>query len=286
MIRRSTSPLVRCCAAIFSAALGSGCALLNDHQESVIRVESSRNTVNAQRQTLAGVKAMNTGHLDYAFDRFIQAIAADETYGPAHNNIGLLHYDRGELYDAVLSFERATELMPGDPIVFYNLGLTLEAAGRVHEALDLYWQAVEMDPTNPNFLGNLVRMRVRLGENSPEVVAQLQDLILIETRPDWRRWADRQLALDMNDALDRGPDAPEFEMGSQRGQTSTRPKSVIDLTPPTRSEVSVPLPPSPGMIESKSRTDRVPAPLQDSGSLETLPPSIQMIPDPNSPNGQ
>ena len=183
MIRRPTTPLVRCCAAILSSLMGSGCASLRDHQEAVIRVESKRSTDKAQRLTLAGVKAMNTGHIDYAFDKFMEAVAADETYGPAHNNLGLLHYDQGELYDAVLSFERASELMPGDPIVFYNLGLALEAAGRVHEAMDLYWQAVEMDPTNPNFLGNLVRLRVRLGENSPEVVAQLQDLILIETHP-------------------------------------------------------------------------------------------------------
>jgi len=284
MIRRPTSPLVRCCAAILSAALGSGCALLDDHKESVIRVETSRNSAKAQRLTLAGVKAMNTGHVDYAFDKFMEAIAADESYGPAHNNLGLLHYDQGELYDAVLSFERATELMPGDPIVFYNLGLTLEAAGRVHEAMDLYWQAVEMDPTNPNFLGNLVRLRVRLGENSPEVVAQLQDLILIETRPDWRQWADRQLALDMNDMLDRGPDAPEFDtgMGRDRDAKATRPKSVIDLTPPTtRAAPSVPPPPPPGPIGRDPSADDLPAPMQDSGSLEILPPSIEVVPDPN-----
>ena len=263
--------------------MGSGCASFRDHQETVIRVDSKRNTVKAQRLTLAGVTAMNTGHIDYAFDKLMAAVAADESYGPAHNNLGLLHYDQGELYDAVLSFERASELMPGDPIVFYNLGLALESAGRVHEALDLYWQAVEMDPTNPNFLGNLVRMRVRLGENSPEVVTQLQDLVLIETRADWRKWADNQLALNMNDALDRGPDAPEFEMDSarDRDEASSRMKSVIDLTPTAKSaRPPVPSPPDPAppRLEPDRASEELPAPMQDRGSLEVLPPSIQVVP--------
>ena len=290
------------------AAPVAGCASLIDRNESMIQVETSRDAVKARRLTLAGVKAMNTGHIDYAFDRFMEAVAADETYGPAHNNLGLLHYDHGELYDAVLSFERASELMPADPIVFYNLGLALEAAGRIHEAMDLYWQAVEMDPTNPNFLGNLVRLRVRLGENSPEVIAQLQDLVLIETRPDWRRWADRQLALEMNPMLDRGPAAPEFSTGRE-GDNGGQPasvKRVIDLTPnpedpssldepsspsPPVTSTPVPSPPLPrppltGAMRNErpsptipsggvSAVEVLPEPMHDSGSLEILPPTIE-----------
>ncbi len=277
------------------AATVVGCASLTGRNESIIQVETSRDAVKAKRLTLAGVKAMNTGHLDYAFDRFMEAVAVDETYGPAHNNLGLLHYDQGELYDAVLSFERASELMPTDPIVFYNLGLALEAAGRVHEAMDLYWQAVEMDPTNPNFLGNLVRLRVRLGENSPEVIAQLQDLVLIETRPEWRRWADRQLALNMNPMLDRGPAPFEFDTGQQR-ESNGEPasvKRVIDLTPNledssgvSQPQSSIPAPPLPGPIGSERSSPTIqrkdhpvdqilPEPMLDSGSLEILPPTIE-----------
>jgi tetratricopeptide (TPR) repeat protein len=263
MIRRPTTPLVRCCAAILSTALVSGCALFNDHRETIIRVESSRNRVKAQRLTLAGVQAMNMGQLSHAHTKFHEALAADETYGPAHNNLGLLHFDRGELYDAVLSFERASELIPNDPTVYYNLALALESAGQVHEALDLYWQAVEMDPTNPNYLGNLVRLRVRLGENSPEVVSQLQDLILVETRPEWRQWADRQLAIDMNETLDRGPDAPEFDALSDKesSEATTPPKTVIDLTPSIEGASSeIPQPPSPGIPATE---EALPAPKPD-----------------------
>jgi tetratricopeptide (TPR) repeat protein len=213
-----------------------GCASLTDREEAIIHVQAARNPEKAARLTLLGVKAMQHADTDRATEKFLEAIAADESYGPAHNNLGLLHYEQGNLYQAVLALERAMELMPDDPSVLYNLALTLESAGKVHEALDLYWQTIEMDPVNPHFLGNLVRLRVRLGETGPDVVAQLQDLVLIETRPDWRGWADRLLALEFNDSLDRGPVTPDFNTrGGQQPTAGPAADRIIDLTPQPRS---------------------------------------------------
>jgi tetratricopeptide (TPR) repeat protein len=295
MKRRQPPPLFRCGAAILSAVLGVGCASLTDSNEAFIRVQTRQNPAKAERLTLVGVKAMHSGHIEHAFDKFVAAIDADEAYGPAHNNVGLLHYEQGNLYQAVLAFEQAMELMPYDPIVYYNLGLTLESAGKVHEAMDLYWQAVEMDPVNPVFLGNLVRLRVRLGEANPELVTQLQDLILIETRPDWRRWADRQLAIELNAALDRGPETPEFNTGRRRREADEEEpaQNIIDLTPsrqPPGGDDSSRLPepkrslskelagPAPAELNSPSMESK-PLPVQDKGSFESLPPSIDVSPD-------
>jgi tetratricopeptide (TPR) repeat protein len=229
------------CSALATALLlvgMAGCATFNDHEGSLIRIESSRNPVKAQRLTLAGVNALENGKRDYALEKLLAAIEADPDYGPAHNNLGLLQFDDGKIYQSVLSFERAMDLMPSDPAVYYNLGLALEKAGRKHQALELYSQAVEIDPTEPHFLGNLVRLRRRLGESGPDVIAQLQDLILIETRPDWRDWASEQLEVTLNPNLDRGPETPEFggnepsnsepENEPQNDRSQTR---VIDLSP-------------------------------------------------------
>ena len=230
----------RCFPVVITLALMwvGGCAALTNHDEdSIIRIQSNRNPVKAQRLTLAGVNALENDKRDYAEEKLLAAIEADPQYGPAHNNLGLLHFDNGDLYRSVLAFERAMELMPQDPTVYYNLGLALETAGRREDALNLYWQAVEIDPTEPNFLGNLVRLRRRLGEKNPEVIAQLQDLILIETRPDWKRWAAEQLALNLNPNLDRGPDTPEFDSGTDDqernsvGQQERANPTVIDLSP-------------------------------------------------------
>ncbi|MAI33749.1 MAG: hypothetical protein CBE00_08060 [Planctomycetaceae bacterium TMED240] len=214
-----------------------GCASFSDQHASLIKIESSRNPAKAQRLTLAGVNALENGEPEYAAEKLLSAIRADPQYGPAHNNLGLLQFDDGKLYEAVLSFERARELMPTDPAVYYNLGLVLEKAGKKNQALEFYRQAVEIDPTEAHFLGNLVRLRRRLDENGPDVVAQLQDLMLIETRPDWRAWASEQLELALNPNLDRGPKTPDFgdsesTNGRMKNESQNEPQTrVIDLSP-------------------------------------------------------
>ena len=242
-----------------------GCASLQDSASSIVRAEATNNPAKASRLTGAGIKALKVGATDEAARKFLQAIAVDETFGPAYNNLGLLRYEQGNLYEAVLSFEQAMDLLPGDPTVYYNLGLALESAGKTAEAMDLYQQAVEIDPTNPNFLGNLVRLRVRLGEQNPSLVRQLQDLILIETRPQWRSWADEQLALHLNDALDRGPAAPDFRPDTKR-DPSAKSGQVIDLTPPTTAEPET----VPG--EPSSSTPRIlSGPGSESADAQPLP---------------
>ncbi|MFK8115059.1 MAG: tetratricopeptide repeat protein [Rubripirellula sp.] len=285
--------LSRCCAAILVAAGMVGCAALTTTNDAIIRVQARQDPAKAGRLTLQGVKAMQGGNIDRAVARFTSAVNADPNYGPAHNNLGLLHYEQGNLYQAVLAFETAMDLMPSDPIVYYNLGLTLESAGRTDEALDLYWQAVEMEPSNPNFLGNLVRLRVRLGDEGPDMITQLQDLILIETRPSWRQWADEKLSIAMNPALDRGPETPDFNSNRDRDSTSDDdPKdNIIDLTPesnrlpssssqskgPSERSLGEMILSEPDFRDSnpKPQVRSKPIPIQDAGSLQTLPPSIQ-----------
>ena len=200
-----------CLAAILlGIATISGCALWNRDAETVLKVEVTQNTAKAAKLTRHGIKQLNRGEIERAGASFRQAVAADPEYGPAHSNLGLTHFEHGDLFSAVLSFERALELMPYDPNAAYNLALALESAGKVYEAMDLYYEAVEVDPTNPVYLGNLCRLRVRLGDHDPHLIQQLQDLALIETRPRWRRWADRELALHHNPMLDRGPETPEY----------------------------------------------------------------------------
>ena len=74
------------------------------------------------------------------------ALAADIFHGPAHNNLGVVFLERGELYEAAHEFEWARKLMPGKADPRMNLALTLETAGRVEEALREYATAHEVDP--------------------------------------------------------------------------------------------------------------------------------------------
>ncbi|WP_436716979.1 tetratricopeptide repeat protein [Roseiconus lacunae] len=212
-----------------------GCSLSRNANRALVQVTSKRDQAKAKRLTHAGIRSLNKQHIDAAAKHFREAIEADSSYGPAHNNLGLMHYDQGNLYQAVIAFEHAQQFLPNDPTVIYNLALALEASGRIDEALELYYLAVEMDQANPHYLGNLVRLRVRRDERDEVLIQQLQDLVLIETRPEWRRWADTQLGLALNLALDRGPATPELEsaISNRREKQSgaTLQDKIIDLTP-------------------------------------------------------
>jgi len=64
-----------------------------------------------------------------------QALVADLFYGPAHNNLGVVYLERGDLYAAANEFEWARKLMPGHPDPRTNLPLTLERTGLEDRAL-------------------------------------------------------------------------------------------------------------------------------------------------------
>ncbi|MEL7337069.1 MAG: tetratricopeptide repeat protein [Planctomycetota bacterium] len=262
--------------------------------ESIVRVQTaegqsgSGNAPRAGRLTLAGIRALHKREIHLAEKKFREAIRADFSYGPAHSNLGLMHYEQGNLYQAVIAFEQARELLPNDPSVLYNLALALESAGRTDEALDLYYQANEMDPVNPIFLGNLVRLKIKLGERDEFLQHQLRELVLIETRPDWRRWADRQLGLNLNLSLDRGPATPDLEStvrDSRERDDSEFESKIIDLTPV--------MPTSPTQPNNQLRGQLVPEPVvpepsiqdptptgSDSSSMESLleQPAMDLLP--------
>jgi len=75
---------------------------------------------------------------DRAEDLLRQALVADLVYGPAHNNLGVVYLERGDLYAAANEFEWARKLMPGHPDPRTNLALTLERAGQEYRALARY----------------------------------------------------------------------------------------------------------------------------------------------------
>lgn len=226
------------CAVWSLLAAPFGCAPWSRSNKTIVRVDASRDSAKASQLTQVGIRALDHGHGGRAKEKFLAATAADSSFGPAHNNLGLVLFDEGDLYRAVLSFERAADLMPNDAAVIYNLALALESGGRTFEAMELYRQANAMDPTNAIYLGNLVRLRVRLEEHDPELISQLQDLVLIETRPQWRHWADEQLALYLNPMLDRGPATPEFDPSRPAGQANSYDDGgrIIDLNPEPQAE--------------------------------------------------
>lgn len=121
-----------------------------------------------------------------------EALRADLYHGPAHNNLGVLHLARGELYQAAEEFDWARRLMPGHPDPRINLGIALERGGKVHEALDAYASALEVYPDHLPAMQAMARCQVRHGEYDDRTEELLRSVAYRGTA-EWRDWARDQL---------------------------------------------------------------------------------------------
>jgi len=77
---------------------------------------------------LDGVQAYNHGDFSRAVERFEAAAAGDAQNGLLFYNLGNAHLKQGDVGRAILWYERARRLMPGDPDLAFNLQLAREQA--------------------------------------------------------------------------------------------------------------------------------------------------------------
>lgn len=124
-----------------------------------------------------------------------QSLICDDTFGPAHNALGKIYFDQKKFYLAAWEFEHANQLMPTRPEPLNNLGLVYEEVGQLEKSVDYYSQAMAIDESNPQYLGNYIRSRIRRGDDSADLHILLERLVVIDDRPAWREWARKQLVL-------------------------------------------------------------------------------------------
>ena len=174
---------------IFSLLSFSGCAS-NKRQAGAV-ADSVRN------QQLAA--ELTNKAIDLLFDDPIeaervlrQAIQADLYYGPAHNNLGVLHLNRDELYEAAEEFDWARRLMPGHPDPRINLGLVFERGGKIEDALDAYVSAIAVYPNHLPATQALARCQIRYGYRD-EWTDNLLETIVYRGSVEWKLWARTQL---------------------------------------------------------------------------------------------
>ncbi|MBX3365194.1 MAG: tetratricopeptide repeat protein [Phycisphaeraceae bacterium] len=117
-----------------------------------------------------------------------QALELHPYFGPAHNNLGVLHFQKGELHAAAVAFENARSLLPAHPDPRINLGMTFERAGRVEHALEAYSAALEVHPTHLPAIQALARCQLRYGRRDDRS-DRLLETIALHGDESWRLWA-------------------------------------------------------------------------------------------------
>lgn len=90
-----------------------------------------------------------------------ESLTHDLHFGPAHNNLGILFLERGNLYEASSEFEWARKLMPGHPDPRINLAIALERGGQIEEAIASYEAVLELRPELQTAMVGLASTQLR-----------------------------------------------------------------------------------------------------------------------------
>ena len=195
--RDSTFPFGLPLMAILSCLGVFGCGDTQTTQSpyQTVAKDPRRDTDLARKLTAQAIDSIDQSKWPDAEALLKKALDADVTFGPAHNNLGTVYMYQNNLYLAAWEFQYAAKLMPYQPEPKSNLGLALEAAGKLDDAVGWYDQAMKIEPDNPQYLGNDVRAKIRRGDKDPQVRELLIKLVSVDTRPDWVQWAREKLVL-------------------------------------------------------------------------------------------
>jgi Tfp pilus assembly protein PilF len=111
-----------------------------------------------------GVAALKAGRLDAAETAFRGVIAGGGGLAYVHNNLGIVHQERGQHANAVVEFRAAIRADAAYAAPRILLGASLLALGRLGEARAALKQAVRIAPGEPLARLQLARVHERAGE--------------------------------------------------------------------------------------------------------------------------
>lgn len=155
--------------------------------------ENDRQTAQAERLNQQATDLMEKDP-EKAEKLLREALTADLYHGPSHNNLGILYLKQGKLYEAANEFEWARKLLPGHPDPRMNLAFTLESAGRIDEAIQMYATALEVYPDHIQTVQALARLQVRARKTDGRTAGFLEEIALRGETEEWRVWARKQMA--------------------------------------------------------------------------------------------
>ncbi len=177
------------------AAAGCASAPQSDPQKTADALQRERDKLerDAGRLYRLGALAFEQDKLDAAADHFTRALATYDYYGPAHNDLGVVHLLQGDLYAAAMEFDVASRQIPDAHEPHYNLGLVFERAGSLAQAAEAYEAALKRAPGDVHVIGALARTYVKLDTKDAAVAELIADGLLKESRPEWQHWMRMQM---------------------------------------------------------------------------------------------
>ena len=129
-----------------------------------------------------GVVFAERGQLAAAEEHYQTALQIKPGYADAHNNLGILLAGHGHNDEALQHYRVALEIEPDFVEARYNLGNLLARQGRATDAIEQYRKALAVEPDNARVLYSLANLLVAQGqpdaaiENYERTLEQMPDL--------------------------------------------------------------------------------------------------------------
>jgi tetratricopeptide (TPR) repeat protein len=111
-----------------------------------------------------GVVQFQKGDVDDAIKKYERALQLHPNYPEAHYNLGSALLLKGDVDGAIAQCKRALEMLPSDADAYVVLGNAFMAKQDVDQAIDQYVQALALHPDDPNAHYNLGIALRRKGE--------------------------------------------------------------------------------------------------------------------------
>lgn len=115
------------------------------------------------------------GDPDRAKQHYQAALAEPAFQADAHRQYAVVLLEQKQPAEALLLFERATTLMPGDGAAWRGRGLALETLGRLADAASSYGTALSLAPDDHQARFAVARLAMRAGRVD-DAIAQLEAL--------------------------------------------------------------------------------------------------------------
>lgn len=127
--------------------------------------------MNISQALQAALARHQAGDLDAAERMYRDILTKQPKLADAHNLLGVLLQQKGDLAGAISHTTRATELDPRFHVPLVNLGNALQAAGRAGEAADAFRRADRLSPGQAEILSNLASALNDLGDHDAALAA-------------------------------------------------------------------------------------------------------------------
>lgn len=128
-----------------------------------------------------GELLVDEGQVAAAIGHYRTALELNPTFPGIHDNLGVALLKEGKVDEAIGQLSKAAELDPFDAMVHDNLGIAFRKKGMIDEAFRQFNLALEIDPDDTSARFNFGRALLKAGRID-EAVAQFTKLLVDEPR--------------------------------------------------------------------------------------------------------